>query len=109
MSLRLLTYYKIKGANAAADTRDVVIPADKTYLIYAIDFTAPAQQKAGVKLIVDPAGSNTIVSCSQGDKYVQLPSGQPVTDKTIRIELDNSNNSSGALLGATIYYEEIPE
>ena len=102
MAAQVRTYYKTKAANAVADDKTIPIPAGKTVVIKAIDYTCPTSQNAGVKILV---GSN-VISAAQSDKYVKLPPGQAIDGpKNIIIRLDNSNNSNGAFLGATIYYE----
>ena len=103
-------YYKTKAASAAVDNLDLNIPANKTVIITAIDFTAPAQQQAGLKVLVGPTGSpTTVVAAAQGDKFITIPQadGQIVGPMTFRIQLDNSQNSLGAFLGCSVYYEEL--
>jgi hypothetical protein len=102
-------YFKTKAANAPVDNDDTDIPAGKTIIFKMADFTAPAQQMAGVKIYVGPTGSpNVLVSAAQGDKVVHFPPGQVITGpKTVRLQLDNSNNPNGALLGVALYYEEV--
>jgi hypothetical protein len=103
-------YFKTKAANAAKDNDDVNIPAGMTVIINQIDFTAPAQQSAGVKVFIGPTGSpNTVVAAGQGDKVIPIPQADGMVEgpKTIRCQLDNSNNPNGAFLGCVIYYEEL--
>ena len=103
-------YFKTKAANAAVDNDDINIPSGTTVLIRVIDFTAPAQQMAGVKVYVGPTGNpTTLIAAAQGDKVLHIPPEDGVVEgpKTIRCQLDNSNNASGALLGIAIYYEEL--
>lgn len=109
MALKTVRHIKTKGALAAVDNKDVSIPSNKTVFIKAIDYTAPANQAAGCSVFLDPSGSNTRVSASQGDKYVSYPEpGIEINGpKDIRLQLDNSSNPNGALLGVVVYYEEL--
>lgn len=108
MADKVLFHYANKAASAPADNKDLSVAADKTIVFKSIDYTAPAQQSAGVKIILNPSGSNQVLSAAQGDKFIMLPPGQVVNGPaTVRLQLDNSNNSNAAFLGVTIYYEEI--
>lgn len=102
-------HFATKPAGAAVDNLDTNIPAGMTVVFKMIDFTAPAQQMAGVKVLVGPTGSpNTVVAAAQGDKVIPVPEGSFIEGPmTVRIQLDNSNNGSPAFLGAVIYYEEV--
>lgn len=104
----VLRHFKTVGANAAVDNKDLDIISGETIIFKMIDFTAPAQESAGVKVIFDPLGTNIIIAASQGDKVLHLPPGQSITGPAkIRLQLDNSNNPNGALLGVAVYYEKV--
>ena len=102
-------HIKLKAGNALVDNDDFSIPAGKTIVISALDFSAPTGANAGVKVYVGDPTPNALIALAQSDKYVLLPPGEGVIDgpMTIRCQLDNSNNPNGALLGVTIYYEDV--
>ena len=104
-------YFKTKGAGAAKDNRDISIPSGRTVIVKRIDFTAPAQQSAGVKVFAGPNSNPeaVTVSAAQGDKVLDIPSddGAITGPLTVRLQLDNTANASGAFLGVAVYYEEL--
>lgn len=107
--LKTQIHIKVKAGSAAADNKDFTIPAGVTAVFKTIDYTAPANQPAGCSIFRDPAGANQRVAAAQGDKCSQIPSPGITVDgpETIRLQLDNSQNSNAALLGITVFYEEL--
>jgi len=110
MSLKSFTDYRTISAGASTD-KDIPIPANKTFIIQAISFTVQADALNAIKLIWDPDGENKTIEAAQQDKFVDLKRAGLVIEgdgtKKLRVNCDNTNNTSGAFFGISIYYEEI--
>lgn len=102
-ALKSVKFYKVKPAGQI-ETKSINIPSGFSAIVKALDFTAPAQQMAGVRVKVNGG----ILSAAQSDKYMMMPNGEAVEGPAILdLELDNSANANAAFLGVTIYYEEL--
>ncbi len=91
-------------AGVPVSTKDLVIPANKTFIIEAVDFSGPGGQSF---MKFEHVGGDTL-SASRGDKFVCLPSGglQVEGPATLRSTLDNIGGGN-VEMGMAVYYEEL--
>ena len=94
-------YYKQKAASDVADTKDFNIPANKTVMLKAFDFSCPAGNKSTVIIKLD----GNVIAAAQCCKFSSIPDEEVEGPATLTIELNNSQGVNTALLGATVYYE----
>lgn len=108
--LKRLTYYKNKTAGAAVDDKVEVIPANTTWSIKMIDFTARAGDGGKICVYWNGTANTNIRACSQGDKSVVFPGGLGLNGNGSRelvIRLDNTDGATASWMGCVIYYEEL--